>query len=98
MRSRLRVRHLPDTRRAETRPRDRCQGDAHLCDYLIRLRGRPTSRRPLLLAELREHLHRIGNPTNAAFEERIASLEGGLGALATSSGQAATADLDLHLV
>lgn len=32
---------------------------------------------------------RIGNPTNAAFEERIASLEGGLGALATASGQAA---------
>lgn len=32
---------------------------------------------------------RIGNPTNAAFEERMASLEGGLGALATASGQAA---------
>jgi len=32
---------------------------------------------------------RIGNPTVAAFEERIASLEGGLGAVATSSGQSA---------
>ncbi len=32
---------------------------------------------------------RISNPTLAAFEERIASLEGGLGAVATSSGQAA---------
>jgi O-acetylhomoserine (thiol)-lyase len=32
---------------------------------------------------------RIGNPTTAAFEERMASLEGGLGAVATSSGQAA---------
>jgi O-acetylhomoserine (thiol)-lyase len=32
---------------------------------------------------------RIGNPTNAAFEERMASLEGGLGALATASGQSA---------
>jgi O-acetylhomoserine (thiol)-lyase len=32
---------------------------------------------------------RIGNPTVAAFEEKIASLEGGLGALATSSGLAA---------
>lgn len=32
---------------------------------------------------------RIGNPTVAAFEERIASLEGGLGAVATGSGQAA---------
>lgn len=32
---------------------------------------------------------RIGNPTVAAFEERLASLEGGLGAVATASGQAA---------
>ncbi len=32
---------------------------------------------------------RIGNPTTAAFEERMASLEGGLGALATSAGLAA---------
>src|SRR5690242_15331818 len=32
---------------------------------------------------------RIMNPTNAAFEERIASLEGGVGALAVASGQAA---------
>jgi len=32
---------------------------------------------------------RIGNPTTAAFEERMASLEGGIGALATASGQSA---------
>lgn len=32
---------------------------------------------------------RIGNPTTAAFEERMASLEGGLGGLATASGQSA---------
>lgn len=32
---------------------------------------------------------RIGNPTVASFEERMASLEGGLGAVATASGQAA---------
>lgn len=32
---------------------------------------------------------RISNPTTAAFEERIASLEGAIGAVATSSGQAA---------
>ena len=32
---------------------------------------------------------RIANPTVAAFEERIASLEGGIGAVATASGQAA---------
>ncbi|CAA9579791.1 MAG: O-acetylhomoserine sulfhydrylase / O-succinylhomoserine sulfhydrylase [uncultured Thermomicrobiales bacterium] len=32
---------------------------------------------------------RIMNPTTAAFEERVAALEGGVGALAVSSGQAA---------
>ena len=32
---------------------------------------------------------RIGNPTVAAFEERMASLEGGIGSVATASGQAA---------
>jgi len=32
---------------------------------------------------------RIMNPTQAVFEERVASLEGGVGALALSSGQAA---------
>ena len=32
---------------------------------------------------------RISNPTVAAFEERVAALEGGVGAVATSSGQAA---------
>jgi len=32
---------------------------------------------------------RIGNPTTAAFEERMASLEGGIGALATASGMSA---------
>lgn len=39
------------------------------------------------------HLYsRISNPTVAVFEERIAALEGGVGAVATASGQAA-----LHL-
>ena len=32
---------------------------------------------------------RITNPTTSAFEERIAALEGGVGALATASGMAA---------
>jgi O-acetylhomoserine (thiol)-lyase len=36
---------------------------------------------------------RISNPTTAVLEERIAALEGGLGAVATASGQAA-----LHLL
>lgn len=33
---------------------------------------------------------RLGNPTTDAFEQKIALMEGGVGALATSSGQAAT--------
>ena len=44
------------------------------------------------LFELQEYGNiytRIGNPTTAAFEERMASLEGGAGAVATASGQAA---------
>ncbi len=41
------------------------------------------------LATLREYIHTHYNPTNAAFEERLAALEGGTGALATSSGMAA---------
>ena len=32
---------------------------------------------------------RLSNPTNAVFEERIAALEGGVGAIAVASGQAA---------
>jgi O-acetylhomoserine (thiol)-lyase len=32
---------------------------------------------------------RLGNPTVSAFEERVASLEGGIGAVATASGMAA---------
>ncbi|MBQ0934584.1 O-acetylhomoserine aminocarboxypropyltransferase [Ideonella paludis] len=34
---------------------------------------------------------RISNPTTAVFEERMAALEGGVGAIATASGQAALA-------
>ena len=41
------------------------------------------------LAELGNIYTRIMNPTQNAFEERIASLEGGVAALAVSSGQAA---------
>ena len=47
----------------------------------------------LFNAERAGHVYsRISNPTNAVLEERIAALEGGVGAIATASGQAA-----LHL-
>jgi O-acetylhomoserine (thiol)-lyase len=41
------------------------------------------------LAELGNIYTRIMNPTQAVFEERVAALEGGIGALGTASGQAA---------
>ena len=41
------------------------------------------------LEELGNIYTRIMNPTQAVFEDRVAALEGGVGALATASGQAA---------
>src|SRR5579864_4204804 len=52
------------------------------------------------LFALRSYGHiysRISNPTVAAFEERMASLEGGLGAIAFSSGLAAQLGIILTL-
>ena len=43
------------------------------------------------LSELGNIYSRIMNPTNAVLEERIAAFEGGVGALAVASGQAASA-------
>ena len=44
------------------------------------------------LEELGNIYTRIMNPTQAAFEDRMTALEGGVGALATASGQAAQFD------
>ena len=49
------------------------------------------------LAELGNIYTRIMNPTQAVFEERIAALEGGMAALAVSSGQAAESIALLNL-
>ncbi|MBD7996004.1 bifunctional o-acetylhomoserine/o-acetylserine sulfhydrylase [Arthrobacter sp. Sa2CUA1] len=49
------------------------------------------------LAELAPIYTRIGNPTQEAVENRIASLEGGLGALLLASGQAAETYAILNL-
>jgi O-acetylhomoserine (thiol)-lyase len=52
-------------------------------------------RRPCLAAialeELGQIYTRIKNPTQDAFEERLAALEGGVGARAVASGQTASA-------
>ena len=46
-----------------------------------------------ILSRSKEHSRRVNtrimNPTTDVFEQRIAALEGGVAALATSSGQAA---------
>ena len=47
------------------------------------------------LAELAPIYTRIGNPTQDAVEQRVASLEGGLAALLLSSGQAAETFADV---
>src|SRR5690606_37265048 len=47
------------------------------------------ARKLFALEELGNIYTRIGNPTVDVFERRIAQLEGGIGAVATSSGQAA---------
>jgi O-acetylhomoserine (thiol)-lyase len=49
------------------------------------------------LAEMGNIYTRIMNPTQAVFEERIAALEGGVAALAVSSGQAAESIALLNL-
>ena len=49
------------------------------------------------LADLGPIYTRLGNPTTAVVEDRIASLEGGVGALLLSSGQAATTFAILNL-
>jgi len=41
---------------------------------------------------------RVGNPTNAALEEKISELEGGSGALATASGMSAITYAILNIV
>ncbi len=49
------------------------------------------------LAEPGNIYTRIMNPTQSVFEERITQLEGGVGALATASGSAATTYAVLNL-
>ena len=57
-----------------------CQFDD--CDHAANL---------FALSELGNIYSRIMNPTCAVLEDRVAALEGGVGALAVASGQAASA-------
>ena len=74
-------------------PGDRRPRGADLPDHVLRLRRHRPRRRPVQpRARRATSISRISNPTVAVLEERIAALEGGVGAVATASGQAA-----LHL-
>jgi O-acetylhomoserine (thiol)-lyase len=64
-------------------------GDADLPDDLLRVRRRRPRRLALRPAGFGNIYSRIGNPTCAVLEERVAALEGGTAALAVASGHAA---------
>ena len=74
--------HIPD-------PHVGARARADLSDDFLRLQQR---RQAAQLFELKQYGNiytRISNPTTAVFEERLASLESGTGAVAVASGMAA---------
>ena len=71
----------PARRRDHRRPRD-----AHLPDASYVFEDTQHAADLFDLNRFGNTYTRIVNPTTAAFEERVASLEGGVGALATASG------------
>ena len=75
--------------RSEARPWYRSQGGPYLSDQLVCIPGRRACGGAFNLEETGNIYTRMGNPTTSVFEDRMASLEGGVGALAVSSGQAA---------
>ena len=86
----LQIRDAPASCGAAARPDDRL---ARAFPFTRRPRTSfttPHTRRNLFgLKEFGNIYTRIMNPTTGVFEERLAALEGGAGALATASGQAA---------
>ena len=79
-------------RRPAPDPATGARARADLPDHLVRVRDTDHAA-ALFNMERAGHVYsRISNPTNAVLEERVAALEGGVGAIATASGQAA-----LHL-
>ena len=87
-----RLRHAGAARRPATRPGDRRARGADLPSTSFVFEDTDHAA-ALFNMERAGHVYsRISNPTSAVLEERIAALEGGVGAIATASGQAA-----LHL-
>jgi O-acetylhomoserine (thiol)-lyase len=89
---RPRLRHARGARRRRARSGDRRARGADPPDHLVRVREQRACGVAVQHGALGHVYSRISNPTNAVLEERIAALEGGVGAIATASGQAA-----LHL-
>jgi len=63
---------------------------AALPDILLRLQEHRTCGESLCPEGIGNIYTRLMNPTTDVFEQRIAAIEGGTGALAVASGQAAT--------
>jgi O-acetylhomoserine (thiol)-lyase len=62
---------------------------AHLPDHVVRFRRFHHAAALFALEQFGNIYTRIMNPTTDVFEQRVAALEGGIGGLATASGQAA---------
>jgi O-acetylhomoserine (thiol)-lyase len=86
---RLVVRDPPDPRRRRRRPDHGRPRDADLPDDLLRPRDTERAADLFALAEFGNIYTRIMNPTTDVVEQRVASLEGGVAAVAVASGQAA---------
>jgi O-acetylhomoserine/O-acetylserine sulfhydrylase-like pyridoxal-dependent enzyme len=86
------IRHVDAPCRRRAGSRHRFSRNADLSNHVVRL---PDTDHAAALFNMERAGHvysRISNPTCAVLEERIAALEGGVGSIATASGQAA-----LHL-
>ena len=88
----VRIRHAPGARRPASRSEYRRARRADLSRRRATCsRTRSRRRRNFNLQECGNTYSRIMNPTVAVFEERMANLEGGCGAVAFASGIAAQA-------
>ena len=91
--SELGIRDQAGPRRRRARPDHRRPGRARSTRPRRSCSATPRTRRRSSGSKSSATIYtRIMNPTQAVFEERMTALEGGVGALATASGQAAQID------
>jgi cystathionine beta-lyase/cystathionine gamma-synthase len=87
----IRFQHASTARRLHSRPGNRQSRRSHLSNHCVRSAKHGPRRASLCLARSGNIYTRISNPTSNVFEKRIASLEGGIGAVEVGSGHAAQA-------